>query len=562
MHPRLSWEDTFTSGKYQRTLELLNKVPSEQRSDVWKHNLYITEYCANNYTEEELLDKLSELDDIDNEAVISFNRAVLLFKMKQFRSSEEILEKIWSRYKTLSIRISGSVGLLLIELAILAKNPSKGKSVCDQLHSLIQSQEADEALKSNKDEPNLLSKLQLYRAKINSLVGNNSKDLKSVLSMCTKHSKENEIPSESWQLLNVNALTLKAKTFCQQGHFSKSLKQLSTCCDTNQLSPTLFAYYNNLACIHRSAGNPGLAKYNLIRALTCFEEIGQSTVNEHRVKTLYNLGLCILHEKNGDYETAIQCFEETRPLYYNRPRLWMRMAECCIQHYQKQKNLSPFSQYPLTRSNYTPVSYQGSTCGRRILLPLPTDDQVKEEVNSSLSLSNALIYLKNAHTLLKDTSDKNEQKIYYNVLICLAYVNLCTGCPNQTEKYCKELIQSISSSSQASSHFKIRANNYIAEALCMLGRAEEAVQSLDLSAGEIIDSSEDNRVCGNFTNLAAVYVLEKNISKAHLCLKAALSCNPNYTPALRLLAYLFLKLGKINEAMKLMRTNRGTPNII
>ena len=71
--PRLSWEDTFLGGKFQRTLELLNKVPTEQRSDAWRHNVEITEYCAANYSEEELLNRLSVLEVNENEVTFFFD---------------------------------------------------------------------------------------------------------------------------------------------------------------------------------------------------------------------------------------------------------------------------------------------------------------------------------------------------------------------------------------------------------------------------------------------------------------------------------------------------------
>merc|ERR1719192_1069616 len=78
-------------------------------------------------------------------------------------------------------------------------------------------------------------------------------------------------------------------------NFSKAIDQLSQCSDSHQLNTTMVSNYNNLACVHYNYGNPGLAKFYLIRTLTCFEDMGYSTVNEHRVKTLYNLGLCFLH---------------------------------------------------------------------------------------------------------------------------------------------------------------------------------------------------------------------------------------------------------------------------
>merc|ERR1719322_826703 len=107
-------------------------------------------------------------------------------------------------------------------------------------------------------------------------------------------------------------------------------------------------------------------------------------------------------------------------------------------------------------------------------------------------MSSALAYLKNAHSLLE--SDQ-KSTLYIHVLICLSYVCLCKNSPNETERYCQELLRS----GTTSSHYKIIAKNYLAEALCLLGRSQEAVQHLDLSS-EIVD--DDNAVCSSFTNLA------------------------------------------------------------
>jgi hypothetical protein len=42
----------------------------------------------------------------------------------------------------------------------------------------------------------------------------------------------------------------------------------------------------------------------------------------------YNLGLQLLLVEQP--ENAFACFQEASLLYHNRPRLWLRMAECCI----------------------------------------------------------------------------------------------------------------------------------------------------------------------------------------------------------------------------------------
>jgi len=554
--PRLNWEETFVAGKYQRTLELLNKVSPDQRQDPWKHNVYITEYCAQNCSEQDFLDRLSALevsdDKIENQAVLMYNKAVILYKMKRFRSSEEICQKVWSEgQQILNSRLLGPLGLLLIHLAFLARNFSKGLKIYDQLSAILRRESVDEQI---GETPDIHSQLQLYKARLQSLSdspGDSVPDLQSLLKQYDQHQKSQNI-SPAWQRMNVNALTLLAQVECRRENFSKAIDQLSQCSDSHQLNTTMVSNYNNLACVHYNYGNPGLAKFYLIRTLTCFEDMGYSTINEHRVKTLYNLGLCFLHH-DSDFESAMMCFEETRPLYYNRPKLWLRMAECCIQNHHKllEKRQKETCQSSLIRDDCS-----GALCGRRLMLPLPKRTLLDgladspDEPPANLSMSSALVYLKNAHSLLESDQKSN---LYFHVLICLSYVCLCKNCPNEAERYCRELLRSGS----PSSHFKIIAKNYLAEALCLLGRSQEAVQHLDLSS-EIVDS--DDKVCCSFTNLAAVYILEKKTQEANLCLQAAISCNPTYYPALKLLAYIYLTSGKVDEAISLLSKQRPYPS--
>ena len=42
----------------------------------------------------------------------------------------------------------------------------------------------------------------------------------------------------------------------------------------------------------------------------------------------YNLGLQLLLVEQPEH--AFACFQEASLMFYNRPRLWLRMAECCI----------------------------------------------------------------------------------------------------------------------------------------------------------------------------------------------------------------------------------------
>ena len=52
------------------------------------------------------------------------------------------------------------------------------------------------------------------------------------------------------------------------------------------------------------------------------------SVNRHHM-LLYNMGVELLH--CGHPTAAFDCLIETMNLYHVSPRLWLRLAECCIQ---------------------------------------------------------------------------------------------------------------------------------------------------------------------------------------------------------------------------------------
>ena len=57
-------------------------------------------------------------------------------------------------------------------------------------------------------------------------------------------------------------------------------------------------------------------------------------VNRHHM-LLYNMGVQLLH--CGHPSAAFDCLIETMHLYHISPRLWLRLAECCI---MANKNVS------------------------------------------------------------------------------------------------------------------------------------------------------------------------------------------------------------------------------
>jgi len=48
---------------------------------------------------------------------------------------------------------------------------------------------------------------------------------------------------------------------------------------------------------------------------------------------LYNTGIQLLH--CGNSLSAFDCLVEAVKVYSSNPRLWLRLAECCIMHHKK-----------------------------------------------------------------------------------------------------------------------------------------------------------------------------------------------------------------------------------
>lgn len=61
--------------------------------------------------------------------------------------------------------------------------------------------------------------------------------------------------------------------------------------------------------------------------------------NKH-YELMYSLGVSKLHA--GKISMAFECFTEAAQMLHNNPKVWLRMAECCIynfKHVSKQKAL-------------------------------------------------------------------------------------------------------------------------------------------------------------------------------------------------------------------------------
>jgi CCR4-NOT transcription complex subunit 10 len=65
------------------------------------------------------------------------------------------------------------------------------------------------------------------------------------------------------------------------------------------------------------------------------EKLGMTAfARSKRLQVLYNMGNKLLF--TGNPELAFKCFQESSLLYYKQPKLWLRLAECCVGSHVKK----------------------------------------------------------------------------------------------------------------------------------------------------------------------------------------------------------------------------------
>eukprot|EP00442_Polarella_glacialis_P000769 CAMPEP_0115050414 /NCGR_PEP_ID=MMETSP0227-20121206/1768_1 /TAXON_ID=89957 /ORGANISM="Polarella glacialis, Strain CCMP 1383" /LENGTH=1017 /DNA_ID=CAMNT_0002434261 /DNA_START=44 /DNA_END=3097 /DNA_ORIENTATION=+ len=117
-------------------------------------------------------------------------------------------------------------------------------------------------------------------------------------------------------------------------------------------------FFNNMGCIHFMMHKPNLAAYYFQKALlakgpqkapagllsgkaglTLPGVAASRNWLDRRAETAYNAGLqMLMSERPG---RAFKCFEQCTPVFRTWPRLWVRLAECCIEMHRQSLTTTP-----------------------------------------------------------------------------------------------------------------------------------------------------------------------------------------------------------------------------
>nr|XP_012153711.1 PREDICTED: CCR4-NOT transcription complex subunit 10 isoform X1 [Megachile rotundata] len=441
----------FQKGSYASCLSYLNKLETLRPKDLKvMHNKVIVECYKNDLKKTELLrkslnaicgqmsttDSTETIDDIEK-CVMRYNQAVLLFHTKQYNSALQIMNRLFAFIEPMEESLAHKVCLLLIELHIAIKQPDAALSLINYIESQLISTDNSKIAPVDKEGIIKSIKEQKEQKKeVDTAVDAFKIKLLKCKARIYLMMHQLKLCKREWKTLvslgtpaNISTVFLKANLEYLRGNYKKAIKLLNSVTSENldfkncgESSAVL--YYNNMACLHLAMGKPNLACFYLRKALhenECALESVQMKDSDplstqplytlgasRHYELMYSLGVSLLHA--GQASVAFDCFMEAAQKLHNNPKLWLRVAECCI-YCHKPTNEVDFN-IPKRRKDLV-QKIVGSGIYRKIILASSLSKDVKYHPEGfpsaipQLTLEFASLCLKNALFLLPNNNELN-----------------------------------------------------------------------------------------------------------------------------------------------------------
>ncbi|CAH2241533.1 CCR4-NOT transcription complex subunit 10 [Pararge aegeria] len=391
-----------------------------------------------------------------------YNYAVLLYHSRYYYQCVVILEKLLTSKNIKDVKLHNQIVLLLLEATLCRRTYEKTLEIAKTY---------GDSLKSNNDVSSLyerlVSRAQLY-------LGYKIK--------LKPDSIENVFIVAQQKYLNGDIID--AANTLGQYRTIKYNYDLKT-----QGEDIWAAINNNLGVIYLSIKKPYLAsKYFQHAVKEHFKAMDNDDsdiliVCKDRPLYVFNLGLALLAASNS--EGAFECLVEAARHYPNNPRIWLRLAECCVKKCcsdeaqpftVKKLGSGPHTKILLTKEN----KEKYPVCGDSFAIP-------------SLSLEFAALCLKNAISLLPDQETSGSSSAGFiqappgppinwkqrcdlknSILVLQSYIFLQLQDPLSALMSANELL----TQSDATNGQKAWAHIYAAEALINLDKTNDAADHL------------------------------------------------------------------------------------
>uniref|UniRef100_A0A8C0YWP9 CCR4-NOT transcription complex subunit 10 n=2 Tax=Canis lupus familiaris TaxID=9615 RepID=A0A8C0YWP9_CANLF len=589
----------FTAGSYDACLQHLACLQDVNKDDYKIIlNTAVAEFFKNNQTTTDSLrqtlnqlknqvhsavEEMDGLDDVEN-SMLYYNQAVILYHLRQYTEAIAVGEKLYQFIEPFEEKFAQAVCFLLVDLYILTYQAEKALHLLAVLEKMISQGNNNKNGKNetgnntNKDgfnhkaESGALieaAKSKIHQYKVRAYIQMKSlkackREIKSVM-----NTAGNSAPS----------LFLKSNFEYLRGNYRKAVKLLNSSniaehpgfMKTGECLRCMF--WNNLGCIHFAMSKHNLGIFYFKKALqendnVCAQLSAGSTdpgkkfsgrpmctlLTNKRYELLYNCGIQLLHI--GRPLAAFECLIEAVQVYHANPRLWLRLAECCI---AANKGTAEQETKGLPSKKGIVQSIVGQGYHRKIVL-------------ASQSIQNTVYKC--------------------SILACSAYVALALGDNLMALNHADKLLQQ----PKLSGSLKFLGHLYAAEALISLDRISDAITHLnpenvtDVSLG--ISSNEQDQGSDKgeneamessgkrapqcypssvtsartvmLFNLGSAYCLRSEYDKARKCLhQAASMIHPKEVPpeAILLAVYLELQNGNTQLALQIIKRNQLLPAV-
>nr|XP_060494145.1 CCR4-NOT transcription complex subunit 10 isoform X6 [Panthera onca] len=636
----------FTAGNYDACLQHLACL-QEVNKDDYKIilNTAVAEFFkSNQMTTDSLRQTLNQLknqvhsaveemdglDDVEN-SMLYYNQAVFLYHLRQYSEAIAVGEKLYQFIEPFEEKFAQAVCFLLVDLYILTYQAEKALHLLAVLEKMI-SQGNNNKNGKNETGNNTSKDGSNHKAESGALIeAARSKihqyKVRAYIQMKSLKACKREIKSVMNTAGNsAPSLFLKSNFEYLRGNYRKAVKLLNSSniaehpgfMKTGECLRCMF--WNNLGCIHFAMSKHNLGIFYFKKALqendnVCAQLSAGSTdpgkkfsgrpmctlLTNKRYELLYNCGIQLLHI--GRPLAAFECLIEAVQVYHANPRLWLRLAECCI---AANKGTAEQETKGLPSKKGIVQSIVGQGYHRKIVLASQSiQNTVYNDGQSSAipvaSMEFAAICLRNALLLLpeeqqdpkQENGSKNSNQLGGNAESSESGETCSKS--HDGDKF----IPAPPSSplrKQELENLKFLGHLYAAEALISLDRISDAITHLnpenvtDVSLG--ISSNEQDQGSDKgeneamessgkrapqcypssvtsartvmLFNLGSAYCLRSEYDKARKCLhQAASMIHPKEVPpeAILLAVYLELQNGNTQLALQIIKRNQLLPAV-
>uniref|UniRef100_A0AAX7UZJ8 CCR4-NOT transcription complex subunit 10 n=1 Tax=Astatotilapia calliptera TaxID=8154 RepID=A0AAX7UZJ8_ASTCA len=549
------------------------------------------------------------LDDVEN-SFLYYNQAIIHYYMRQFSDAICIGEKLYQFLEPFEEKFAQSVCFLLVDLYLLTFQPEKALHLLTVLDKLsVQGSNKNgkgEVDTNTKDGGNqkaeLAAMIEAAKSKIHQY------KVRAYIQMKSSKACKREIKSVMNTAGNVSlmpysapSLFLKSNFEYLRGNYRKAVKLLNSSNIAEHAGPIKTGecvrcmFWNNLGCIHFAMGKHNLGIFYFKKALqendhTC-AQLGDGSnakkftgipmcalLANKRYELLYNCGIQLLHI--GRPLAAFECLMEAVQVYHFNPRLWLRLAECCI---SANKGGSEQESKGLPCKKGIVQSVVGQGYHRKIILA----SQSMQNTTYSGKGQDADKFLSAAPS--SPLRKQEVENLRCSILACSSYVALALGDNLIALNHAEKLLHQ----TKLSGSLKFLGHLYAAEALISLDRISDAIAHLnpenvsDVSVGMLMNEQDQGSDKGDepvessgkqtplcypssvtsarammLFNLGSAYCLRSEYDKARKCLtQAASMMNSKEIPpeAILLGVYLELQNGNTQLALQIIKRNQLLP---